>query len=102
MAPMAAATGQSWRTERPTANGTQIWETKVRGWEEVVVPAGKFRALRLEIDLVANPNPLVTRQVTLWYSPVVKSYVRKTEYGAHEASFTNRRDIRELTSYSLH
>lgn len=94
--------GQSWRCERPTPGGTQTWETKVKGWEEVVVPAGKFRAIRVDIDLVANPNPLVTRQVTLWYSPEVKAFVKKTEYGVKEASFPTRRDTRELTSYQLH
>ena len=74
----------------------------MKDWEEVVVPAGKLRSICLDIDLVANPNPLVTRKVTLWYAPEVKSFVKKTEHGAKEASFPTQRDTRELTSYTLH
>jgi len=94
--------GQSWRFERPIAQGIQIWEAKVKGWEDVEVPAGKFRTIRVVIDLVANPNPLVTWQVTMWYSPEVKSFVKKTDYGVYEASVPIRRDTRELTRYELH
>ena len=94
--------GRSWRFERPIAAGIQIWETNVKGWEEVEVPAGKFRTLRVVIDLVANPNPLVTWQVTMWYSPEVKAFVKKTDYGQYEASVPIKRDTRELKSYQLH
>jgi len=94
--------GQSWRFERPLAAGTQIWETKINGWEDVEVPAGRFRTIRVDIDLVSNPNPLVTWQTKLWYSPDVKSFVKKTDYGFYEASAPIRRDTRELTSYTLH
>ena len=94
--------GQSWRFERPIAQGIQIWETEVKGWEEVEVPAGKFRTIRVVISLVRNPDTLYTTQVTMWYSPEVKSYVKKTEYAAYEASIPVRRDTRELTHYQLH
>ena len=94
--------GQSWRFERPIAQGIQVWEAKVKGWEDVEVPAGKFRTIRIAIDLIANPDPLVTWQVTMWYSPEVKSFVKKTDYGVYEASAPIRRDTRELTTYMLH
>jgi hypothetical protein len=94
--------GRTWRFDRPIAQGIQVWETKVKDWEDVEVPAGKFRTIRVVIDLVANPNPLLTWQVTMWYSPEVKSFVKKTDYGVYEASVPIRRDTRELTRYQLH
>jgi hypothetical protein len=30
--------------------GKTTWKTRVVGWEEVTVPAGKFRALKIESD----------------------------------------------------
>lgn len=93
--------GRSWRFERPIASGIQVWEARVKGWEEIEVPAGKFRTIRVEIDLVSNPNPLTWR-ATFWYSPQVKTWVKKTDYGVVEASRPIRRDTRELTNYTLH
>jgi len=94
--------GQSWRFERPLAAGIQVWDVRVSGWEDVEVPAGKFRCVRVELDLVSNPNPLVTWQTKVWYSPEVKAFVKKTDYGFVEASIPIRRDTRELTNYQLH
>ncbi|HET7032557.1 MAG TPA: hypothetical protein VFJ48_05490 [Casimicrobiaceae bacterium] len=94
--------GRSWRFERPLAAGIQVWEAKVSGWEDVEVPAGKFRTIRVEIDLVSNPNPLVTWQTRIWWSPEAKAFIRKTDHAVYEASVPFRRDTRELTSYQLH
>jgi uncharacterized lipoprotein YddW (UPF0748 family) len=45
----------------------------VVGWETVEVPAGKFRALRVEATHDGRRNG---PQVTAWYAPEVKRYVR--------------------------
>lgn len=53
--------------------------TKVIGWETVDVPAGKFRALRVEHENVVQPldgsSPFPV-QATYWYVPDVKRWVR--------------------------
>lgn len=54
---------------------------KVIGWEEVTVPAGKFRALRIESE---GPFQRVDKAIagtakeTAWYVPQVKRYVKWT------------------------
>jgi len=54
---------------------------KVVGWEGVRVPAGKFRALRIESE---GPFERVDRQLSgtakevMWYAPEVKRYVKWT------------------------
>jgi hypothetical protein len=54
---------------------------KVIGWEEVTVPAGKFRALRIESE---GPYQRLdtaisgTAKDTAWYVPEVKRYVKWT------------------------
>jgi hypothetical protein len=93
--------GRSWRFERPIAAGMQVWEAKVQGWEDIEVPAGKFRTMRVDVHLISNPNPLLTWQVSIWYSPEAKWFVKKTEFGVMEASVPIRRDTYELTSYQL-
>jgi hypothetical protein len=54
---------------------------KVVGWEELSVPAGKFRALRIEsegrfqrVDTAISG----TAKETAWYAPEVKRYVKWT------------------------
>ena len=54
---------------------------KVVGWEDVTVPAGKFRALRVEsegrfqrVDTAISG----TAKETAWYAPEVKRYVKWT------------------------
>jgi len=93
--------GRSWNFEVPVAAGINVWEARVKDWEEVEVPAGKFRAIRIVHDLVKSPDPLVTWQVTQWYAPAVKSFVKKTDYGWYEATTTIKRDVRELRSFQL-
>ena len=68
----------------PSAKGDPEWVVRVIGkptWEEVEVPAGSFRALRLELEgrraRVAF-TPLVTNKlnVRVWYAPAVDRYVK--------------------------
>jgi hypothetical protein len=93
--------GQKWKFDVPIAAGIQVWEAHVEGWEDVEVPAGKFRAVRIVHDLIVSPNPLVGWKVTQWYAPTVKTFVKKTDHGWYEASITIKRDLRELRSFKL-
>lgn len=59
--------------------------TKVVGWEDIVVPAGKFRALRIEsegtVQVAKKPKP-GRSIVTAWYAPEVRRWVRlEQEFG---------------------
>ncbi len=52
--------------------------TTVVGWEEVIVPAGKFRAMKVHRDEVNGTGTAaaVHRKGTYWYVPEVRSYVK--------------------------
>jgi len=60
------------------------YTTKVVGWESVTVPAGTFRALRVEIEgnRGKDPDPYwwpkqaARFQHTFWYAPEAKRYVK--------------------------
>ena len=58
----------------------QEHQVRVVGWEEITVPAGKFRALKVQtkgtftrLDILA---PTGTETYTLWYVPEVKRMVK--------------------------
>ncbi len=56
---------------------------KVLGWEEVIVPAGKFKAIKLEYKFNHGPpilGPIYESMAWYWYSPEVK-YMVKGQYG---------------------
>jgi hypothetical protein len=94
--------GETYTYEVPAAAGVERWRAHVVGWETVDVPAGSFRALKVEREMVSSPNPLVYRKITVWWSPEAKTTVRMYLHGTYEGSFTYQRDTRELVSYSLH
>ena len=77
-----------------------VINTKVIDWEEVTVPAGKFRALRIEVQARSSGGPINgTRSVKLWYAPEVGQYVR----GEFEMTYSPvaGKTTYELMSYSL-
>jgi hypothetical protein len=49
--------------------GNQIWELETAGWENVTVPAGTFRAIRVERTELSDTSGEVTGQTTYWYAP---------------------------------
>jgi hypothetical protein len=54
---------------------------KVVGWEDVAVPAGKFRALKIEASgsfQRLDINARGWQRFTLWYVPAVKRFVKST------------------------
>jgi len=74
--------------------------TQVLGWEEVSVPAGKFRALKIEANGKTSSSTINgTRKVTLWYAPEVANYVRME----FEMSYSpaSGKSVQELISYSV-
>ena len=60
------------------------YTTRVVGWEAVTVPAGTFRALRLEVegnrgkdpDAYWWPKQAARFRHTIWYAPEVRRYVK--------------------------
>lgn len=60
--------------------------TRVVGWEDITVPAGRFRALRIEsegtVQVAKKPKP-GRSIVTAWYAPEVRRWVRlEQEFGS--------------------
>ncbi|MBC7780010.1 MAG: hypothetical protein H7125_07880 [Proteobacteria bacterium] len=70
--------------------------TRVGGWENVKVPAGEFRALRVTRDLFLGdhePHRTETRRVEIdWYSPQAGAIVRSTEDSEHQDLMMGRND----------
>lgn len=94
--------GAKWTYEVPIPQGTQVWEVKVGEWEEVSVPAGRFRALPLRRDLVRNPDPLYGAQHFQWYSPEARGVVKSKFYSFYEGSIRLVNELGELESVKLH
>ncbi len=60
-------------------NGKSTYTMKVVGWEEITVPAGTFRALKIEGHGMVKryDRPLEFEQtITWWYSPKVNRHVK--------------------------
>jgi hypothetical protein len=78
--------------------GKSTYAMKVIGWEEITVPAGTFRALKIEGHgkLKRYDRPIEFEQkITWWYSPKVNRHV-KFRYQNPTRSFGE-----ELTGYRL-
>ena len=84
---------------------------KVLGWEEVVVPAAKFKAVKLEYLVSYGPPGLpgiMESMAWYWYSPEVKYFV-KGQYGKGyeetskplDPSYKGGREDWKLISYKL-
>ena len=72
----------AWENQRPRTGAFHVKherKVKVVGWEEVEVPAGKFRALKLQAEgsyrRLDKPNSGWARN-TYWYVPEVKRWVK--------------------------
>ena len=77
---------------------------KAVGWEDVQVPAGKFRALKVEHDstLRGARGPFTAnRKILLWYVPELKRWVRyELTQTSNRADSQNRFRL-ELVSFQL-
>jgi len=88
-----------------------VFHSNVGTWEEVNVPAGTFRALRVELrgeraptNTTAITSPMTGRfELIAWYSPEVRRYV-KLEHKAWSGSYGSRgqqinHDVVEMLSH---
>jgi hypothetical protein len=67
--------------------GDQTWKLETADWEDVTVPAGTFRAIRIERTELSSGG--VTRRVTDWYAlDVGRIKWSSMEQSAVLASFT--------------
>lgn len=94
-------------------SATYRYTVKVHGWEEIVVPAGKFRTLKIEAEGffdrsvgagIGGPARGLAR-TEIWYAPEVKRWV-KYRYedairGAGAVLSPNNRIGEELTAFRL-
>ena len=81
-------------------------EVKVVGWEEITVPAGRFRALKIvsegHFQRVDNTRISGTSRNVIWYVPEVKRWVKitlenRSETGRGGGEFTGE----ELVGYKV-
>ncbi|MCL4802099.1 MAG: hypothetical protein KJ025_21080 [Burkholderiales bacterium] len=117
LAPFPLREGERWtqKVVRDDAASREKRETliqgKVVGWETVKVPAGEFRALRIErrIDL-GDFDPFrgpTLRWETEWYAPDVKGAVKlqvieeyfENRYNRMQSPLPGTRSLYELVSY---
>lgn len=62
-----------------TVEGSTTGSVTVVGWESVEVPAGRFRAIKLELDSTVQPSDglrAFRRQLSVWYVPEVRRWVK--------------------------
>ena len=99
------ATVPSWETAwfHDTV-GDAIWKAKVRGWETVTVPAGTFRAIRIELDnscyYDSVDSGVCGQSDVVWYSPLVKGHVR-LERRSWKGPYIGNNVLEELVAYSI-
>lgn len=83
------------------------YATRVVGWESVTVPAGTFRALRVEIEgnRGKDPDPFwwpkqaARFQHTIWYAPEAKRYVKSRHQAWSMTAAPFADDLVELLEY---
>lgn len=90
--------GRSYEFETAAGNATATWKGKVVGWEDIEVPAGKFRALHVEFDR-SGPFRAASSE-SLWFAPEAKTVVKRIQTrpgGERSKDVTTT----ELLSYKL-
>jgi hypothetical protein len=77
------------RTDRIQLAESHTGRARVIGWEYIRVPAGNFRALKVEVDetffiLGWSARGGLSAKTVIWYSPDVKRWVKSTyeDFGA--------------------
>ena len=91
---------QSWTYEVPVPGGKQVWQARVKSWEEIQVAAGTFKALKVERELISAPGIQTIMKAVSWYSPAAKMSVRWETRGS-SGMFIIRNVSRELLSYRV-
>jgi hypothetical protein len=118
VAPFPLAEGKTWsqkviRTDPATGERREMLVTgRVRGWETVKVPAGEFKALKVERTLYLGDydsfRGITQRTETEWYAPDIRGAAKivvfeefcERRYGCPMGSLMpGERATYELTSY---
>jgi hypothetical protein len=74
----------------------------VKGWEDVVVPGGKFRTLRIESEGSYRTSALgtgFTAKEVIWYAPEVNRFVKRVNEASSSGGAKVRWDGEELLRY---
>ena len=90
--------GRTYQFESSFQNLTSTWKGKVTGWQDIEVPAGKFKALHVEFD---RSGPFRgSASESLWYAPEAKAVVKRVQM---RPGTQGSRDITtfELMAYKL-
>jgi hypothetical protein len=90
--------GRSYQFESTFQNHPLDWKGRVVGWQDVEVPAGKFKALRLEFERSGSNRNAASESV--WYAPDAKLVVKRIQA---RPGVQRSRDITttELMSYKF-
>ena len=93
------AVGKSWDFTHPMPDGSKFqWHVTVTGWEEISVPAGKFKAVVVKVEGATGAH--YTQSRTLWYSPDARAVVRH-EWRGYFRTYKDYGELEELESFSL-
>ena len=80
------------------AENSTTGSVKVIGWETVEVPAGKFRAIRIEVESTVRPSDgsrAYPRDLAYWYVPEVRRWVK------YQGTTPRNKFSSELLEYKL-
>ena len=91
--------GKSWDFTHPMPDGSLFeWHVTVAGWEEVSVPAGKFKAMVVKVTGATGAH--YRQERTLWYSPDAKAVVKHEWRGVYR-TYKAEGELIELESFSV-
>ena len=92
------AQGKTWDAPYEGADFDTSWSVSVQGWEDVTVPAGTFRAIRIDLKRTNSGGRRTVKQETLWYAPAVKRHVRLEEH-EYVAGYHLKHTVEELVRF---
>ena len=93
--------GKTWQFQHPQPDGRLFsWSASAKGWDEVTVPAGRFKTMVIAIE-GRNADGSYAKQGTVWYAPAVKWKVKEEWLATGYAAYVAREHL-ELQSYELH
>ena len=93
--------GETWTFQLPLASGrTFEYHAPVDRWEEVTVPAGRFKAVVVELKGQAS-GPQGTTVTTVWFAPDAKWTVKQHVYGTRGSHIVPQ-ELWELERFELH
>ena len=92
--------GKQWSIASKQKDGTSFQrDTSITAWEDINVPAGHFRALRIDTEFAKGRY---VREETWWYAPEVKRYVRFEARSRIGPTYSLEHTVAELVAFSLH